>query len=88
MSSKSAEQHVRQVEKVMTSLGKGQVGGLLETDMVNESWVQEMLKSYFPVLKSVPISNSSMIQVESIQEMSNAKSWLRSQQHPMVRRMG
>ena len=48
MSSKSAEQHVRQVEKVMTSLGKGQVGGLLETDEVNESWVQEMLKSYTP----------------------------------------
>ena len=45
MSERNAEQHLKQVEKVLTTLGKCEVGGLLETDEVNEAWVQEMLQS-------------------------------------------
>ena len=41
----NATQHIRQVEKVLLTLGKCKVGGLLETAEINEAWVQEMLQT-------------------------------------------
>ena len=49
----------------MTSLGKGQVGGLLETDLVNESWVQEMLKSYTPTSRRVDVKRKVLAEISA-----------------------